>query len=378
MTKLKLSTIAHVSSAHRWSDNRVHLKEAASLASAGYSVKLIAVEHDVDVPNTGVQVCLLPTRSRLKRMTLGSMQAVWLAFRSKAGIIHLHDPELVWAVPILRRFARKVIYDAHENLPDQVRDKAYLNTPARKILVVVAKGLVKLGGRADAVVAATETIAQTFPSDRTAVVHNYPRIRSQDVQSKPLLERAFRVGYVGGMSEVRGALQMVDSFAHSAFPDHWRVDIAGDTAPPDLLISLQGREGWRRVDYRGLVGPEEARDMLNECRLGMVLFRRNAAHLDALPTKMFEYFASGVPVIASDFPLWRRIVEQYDCGTLVDETSAGAIASAVANYDRNPDLLLRHGKNALAASASLNWAHEEKALLDVYERLSGITGIDAT
>jgi len=49
-------------------------------------------------------------------------------------------------------------------------------------------------------------------------------------------------------------------------------------------------------------------------------------HVAAQPNKMFEYMAAGLPVIASDFPLWRQIVGGAKCGLLVDLLSAEEIA----------------------------------------------------
>jgi glycosyltransferase involved in cell wall biosynthesis len=102
--------------------------------------------------------------------------------------------------------------------------------------------------------------------------------------------------------------------------------------------------------------------------VGLVLFRDTEAHRDALPTKMFEYFAAGLPVIASDFPLWRDIIAGGECGQLVDQTDPDAVARAVARYAADPALLARHGANARRLAVSrLNWTREEAALAAAYK-----------
>jgi glycosyltransferase involved in cell wall biosynthesis len=317
----------------------VHLREAASLAGAGYPTSLVAVEHDVIVPDTGVALHLLRSRTRASRMILGTLLAVAVALRTRPKVVHLHDPELIWSIPLLRLLGRTVIYDAHEDLPAQILDKPYLSRGSRRLVYPFGRLLVWIAGRtSSAVVAATEKIADTFPRAKTVVVHNYPRLDVADGTADELASRETFVGYVGGISVERGAHQMVDACATAAWPHGWRLALAGSVVPASLREELGVRRGWQVVDFHGLVGPIEARRLLTTCRVGLLVLQRNAAHLDSLPTKMFEYFAAGIPVIASDFPLWRSIIEAHDCGLLVDETSPDAIAEAVARYDREPDL----------------------------------------
>ena len=117
--------------------------------------------------------------------------------------------------------------------------------------------------------------------------------------------------------------------------------------------------------------PGAARDLIAQAKVGLVLFQRSPSHIDALPTKMFEYMAAGVPVIASDFPLWREILTRFDCGLLVDETSPEAIATAVARYAEEPSLLERHSANARSAALSvLNWTAEGENLVELYDFLT--------
>src|SRR5690606_28316723 len=115
--------VVHVSSVHAWSDNRVHYRECVTLADAGYRVTLVAVSSTTEAPRTTVNLVELPRMKRMRRVVLGSPRAVAAGLRTKAPVVHLHDPELVWAIPLLRALGRKVIYDAHEDLPRQVAGK---------------------------------------------------------------------------------------------------------------------------------------------------------------------------------------------------------------------------------------------------------------
>ncbi|GAA1145600.1 hypothetical protein GCM10009606_25860 [Nocardioides aquiterrae] len=250
-------------------------------------------------------------------------------------------------------------------------DKHYLPSWARPLVAWFAKLLVFFAGRtSDAIIAATETIAESFPRTKVTIVHNYPRLRLTDSEIPGILDRPFEAVYVGGMSIARGAREMISMCSSSNFPTGWRLRVAGSTSPASLLDELSATPGWEKVDYIGQVSPSDARDMLQRGRVGLILFQRSRAHLDSLPTKMFEYLAAGIPIIASDFPRWRDIIERLDCGIVVDETDPDAVARAVATYNQDPILLQRHSANARAASAGvLNWNHEEPALLELYRSL---------
>jgi glycosyltransferase involved in cell wall biosynthesis len=362
--------VVHVSCAHPWSDNRVHLREAATLAAAGYRVTLVAVDRDVVVPETGVDVLRLPRRSRIARFTLGSLEAVAKAVRTGGDVFHLHDPELVWAIPILRAMGKTVIYDAHEDLPHEMADKHYIRPSLQPAFVALAHIILGFTRLSTHIVTATEKIAERYRPARVSVIHNYPRLREEDASVPPPSSRPKRIVYVGGLERVRGADPMVRALSQAGFPSDWTLDFAGEITPESLLGDLQSTPGWARVRNHGVLSPKEARDLIAQARVGLVLFQKSRAHVDALPTKMFEYMAAGVPVIASDFPLWRSIIESYDCGILVDETSPSQIAAAIAAYDNDSEMLDRHGRNARAAAvAHLNWRHEGEALVDLYDKL---------
>lgn len=359
----------HVSSVHSWTDNRIHYRECVSLANAGYKVALVAVQATTDAPTTNVEVNLLPRMRRPIRLVVGSMRAVGTALKTRARLFHLHDPELVWAVPFLRMLGKKVIYDAHEDLPNQVAGKAYIGPRLRPAAVAMSRLITRVARLSHHIVAATPTIAERFPAGRVSVVRNYPRLRDEELSPLPIEQRQDVAAYVGLIAETRGAEVMVGAAGDLRFPDGWRLTLAGPV-PDRLLDRLTATGGWGRTDYKGVVSPPQARDLLLSAKVGLVLLEDKPAHRDALPTKMFEYFAAGLPVIASNFPLWADIIERHECGLLVEPTSPVSVAAAVRRYADDPSLLSRHSANARnLALNELNWSVEEKTLVSVYRRL---------
>lgn len=362
MTRAGRPRVVHVSSAHPFTDNRIHYRECVSLADAGYDVSLIAVVSPIDAGATAVKVTTIPKRRRVARMLLSSAQAVGIALRSGADIVHLHDPELIPYIPLLRLARRFVVYDAHEDLPVQVLSKEYAAGWRGRVLSVAAKALVRISRLSNVTIAATEKIAERFTTDRTFLVHNYPPLREEE-SSTP--ERENIAIYIGGMSRLRGAVEVIEAAQSEQFPKGWTLHLAGSATPEiTALIESANRD---RVVFHGQLPPQEARDLLLRAKVGIVTFHDTPAHQDSLPTKMFEYFAGALPVIVSDFPLWRGIVGDAECGQLVDPSAADTIAAAVASYAADPQLREAHSANAREiAVTTLNWAPEAANLLRAY------------
>ena len=82
--------------------------------------------------------------------------------------------------------------------------------------------------------------------------------------------------------------------------------------------------------------------------------------------------AAGVPVVASDFPLWRRIVGEAGCGLLVDPLDPAAIAGAIRRLLSDPAEAEAMGRRGRAAILDrFAWHTEEAKLLALYSHLDG-------
>ena len=85
---------------------------------------------------------------------------------------------------------------------------------------------------------------------------------------------------------------------------------------------------------------------------------------------MFEYMAAGIPIIASNFPLWCEIIEGNDCGLCVNPLDPAAIARAIDDLVTNREKAKRMGENGRKAVVSrYNWPAEEKKLLAFYAEI---------
>ena len=93
-------------------------------------------------------------------------------------------------------------------------------------------------------------------------------------------------------------------------------------------------------------------------------------HIMSQPNKLFEYMSAGLPVVASDFPLWRSIIQEVGCGLLVDPTNPAAIAEAIRWLLERPAEAESMGLRGREAVRRIyNWENEQQKLVELYARL---------
>src|SRR5690625_1486031 len=103
---------------------------------------------------------------------------------------------------------------------------------------------------------------------------------------------------------------------------------------------------------------------------GIALFPPTEHYMKKELTKFFEYMNVGLPIICSDFPVWKEFVEKYECCIAVDPFNDEEIYEAIEQLRNNPSLAIQLGDNGKKdVAAELNWQMEEGKLLDWYEQL---------
>ena len=365
-----------MTSVHPPFDVRIFHKECRSLARAGYHVTLIA-PIDADQVVEVIRIRAFPKfRSRLRRFVAGAFFMYRMAKREQADVYHFHDPELIPTALLLRASGSVVVYDIHEDVPKTISYKAYIPKWLRNPVQLAVKVVEEFASRMmSGIIAATTPIADRFSAVRCkAVVHNYPLLREFAAPSDRS-ERATGnyIAYVGArVTHGRGATEMVQAMGLLPPTVDTRLKIAGAFDPPQLPERLSGLSGWERIEMLGMLGRAEVSEMLRGARAGLVLLHPEPNYLNAQPVKLFEYMGAGIPVIASDFPVWRNVIETAGCGLLVNPLDPEAIACAIEHLWTHPAEALEMGRRGRAAvEARYNWDREEEKLLQFYGGLTG-------
>jgi glycosyltransferase involved in cell wall biosynthesis len=357
---------------HRPDDTRIYRREIGSLVDAGLEVALIA-PHCEGFRSEGIRYATLgKPLGRAGRLFILGWRAYRQALEETADVVHLHDPELILLGLLLKLRGRRVVYDVHEDVPRQIMTKHWIPSGLRRPLAWVFDLLERWAGRRfDGVIAATESIACRFP--RATVVHNYPSPASFSPSEERDAGRARWLVYVGGVSRLRGVVQMVEALEHVQPTLDARLDLVGLPQPRSLYEELRHLPGFQRVHVRGWMPWEDAWQLaFREGAVGLLLYQPAPNHVASLPTKLFEYMAAGLPVIASHFPLWRGIVEGNECGFIVDPRDPEQIAAAIEYLLSHPEEARRMGENGRrAVSERYNWEREKHKLLELYEEVLG-------
>lgn len=361
-----MKKIAHLTSAHPRYDTRIFVKECRSLAEH-YDVSLVVADGLGDEVKDGV--CIVDVgkpAGRRDRMLGTTRKVLEKALALDAALYHLHDPELLPVGLRLKKAGKKVIFDAHEDLPLQVRNKTYLHPWVRRAAAFAVKRFeVYACRRFDAVVGATPFIRDKFLAIHpvTVDINNYPIIEELQ-NSVDFDKRENAVCYVGYITAVRGIREIVRAMEKTP---ECRLLLAGKFQETDVESEVRGYPAWKQVDFLGFLDREGIAEVLRRARAGLVTLHPAPNYLDALPVKMFEYMAAGIPVIASDFPFWRAIVEDAACGVCVDPLDPGAIAGAIRRMLEDSEASRIMGENGVqAVRDTYNWHAESQKLLALY------------
>ena len=314
--------IVHLTSAHPVMDIRIFHKECRSLARVGLDVIQIC-NHDLNDTIDGVRILGLgKNKGRVSRFTKGMIKTLVAALRCRGDLYHLHDPDILIVGIALRILGKRVIYDVHEDLPTKILLKMYLPKIARRPLSLIVRYLENIAaGLMSGLVTATPTLGLRFQkSNRNiAVVNNFPMLEEfEDAGTLCWEKRRPSVVYFGGISEARGVYEMIQAVNMLPTALGVKLELAGWFYVKSLFDRLKEQPQWSLVNWHSEVDRPGLRHLLRTVSAGLVVLHPEKSFLTSQPTKLFEYMAAGIPVIASDFPLWRSIVSTADCGILVD------------------------------------------------------------
>ena len=220
----------------------------------------------------------------------------------------------------------------------------------------------------DSIVTATPYIRDKFLkiNKNSIDVNNFP-ILGEFNSDVAWSKKSNEVCYVGGFSKVRGIKEIVKAIG---LTENIKLNLAGFFNAKDIEEEVRALKEWNNVNELGYLNRNGVAELYKKSKAGLVTLHPIVNYLDALPVKMFEYMAAGIPVICSNIKLWEDIIKEEDCGVCVDPFDSNAIALAIEAIIANPERSEQMGKNGRrAALEKYNWSKEEEKLVKLYKNI---------
>lgn len=392
--------VVHLTSHHNILDNRIFYRECCTLVAAGYDVLLVA-QHECDEVRDGVRILAVPHyRNRLERVTLTSFRVVRRAWRERPSIIHFHDPELIpWGM-LLRLMGYKVIYDVHEDFTQAAEVRPWVPSRFRSLVARFSDLTAWLACKTMAIVIAERYYESRFPG--ATKVLNYPHLERsvalQAIERRPETRpQRIRLLYVGNITWSRGA------FIHAELAKRLpgcdilmcggcNADVAAEIKrrSGDATLGIVAHDGTIAWEQRSKSPPETVSTLMldgvgfyvphermieafgQEWTAGIAIFPYTEHYYQKELTKFFEYMAASLPVVLSNFPNWRALVEEPHAGRCIDPADWDAIIAAITWLHDHPEEAVTMGLNGRrAVQERFNWKSQADNLLQLYTRLIG-------
>lgn len=361
--------VCHISTVHPIYDIRIFEKECQVLNRAGYEVFLI-VHSQSNEEIRGVKIIALPiAKNRLARALKNGVWAFYHAKKIRAAVYHFHDPELIFWGYFFSLMKKKVIYDVHENVPLTILNKEWIPGVLRSFFYSTFEKLEnRCARKMSLLVTATPTIRDRFLNlgCKAVDINNFPIVDEfRDVNFDwNRKERA--VCFIGAMDRYRGIVEMTRAIGKT----DGKLFLAGTFSPASHRNMVTNLDGWKQVEEMGQLDRSGVAKVLGRSMAGLVLLHPRRNYLDSLPIKMFEYMSAKIPVIASNFPLWQKLIQEEQCGLCCDPLKPGEIAQAIHWIFDHPEEARKMGERGRRAVVEkYNWESEAKKLLVLYNEL---------
>ena len=389
MNDTQKESVVHIGRYHRKDDIRIFCKECSSLIKDGYRLSYITSDVNGDsrgYEENGIQVSFYQDKDLSLGIRRDILKCIYLRkkwidsivdciLELEPDILHIHEYEILFVVKSLlkRKNDIKIVYDIHEDTPRQLSD--WYRRNGRKFLAFLSEKIIerkenRFIRKADLVITATDYIHDLVikQNKNVFVIKNFPKADDICCSNDDLKERTRTYCYSGGISEDRGITLLIKNSDNIK----GRFILAGNMAEnyrKELEKKYQDKFE-RNVDYRGYLSRQQVNELYSSSVVGLCTLQYQPNYINALPIKLFEYMAAGIPVVASDFPLWKQIVEEAECGILVNPYDEEEIVKAVNRLLFDRELAKKLGDNGRHAVQEMySWEHEESILLEAYRSI---------
>ncbi|MFD2932518.1 glycosyltransferase [Spirosoma flavum] len=368
---MKKVRVLHVSTAHQPQDPRVVFKQCQTLTES-YEV-FCALPHADPAVAPDIHFIRLPYYRRVIWRILITcpfilFRCLWL----RPQLIHVYVPEFIPFAYVFRLFGAQIIYEVQENLYKKMHLKA---VNKGYLLEQAFHWFDQLARRHFYLIFTEHGYLDTYThlAKPHEVIYNYPLLTFLEPFRAPYQPSKEQPSffYIGWLSFERAFDTLIDSLAILK------------TTYAQFVVHLFGRRTFTEVNLEKLPNFACVRDNLRfygykdqriafsyagGATAGIALLKPIGDYPDSYTTKLFEYMALGLPVITSDFPLYRDVVERHTCGFCVSPYDPVQVADALLYLIEHPDEARVMGQlGRKAVELFYNWSSEATKLLSFYK-----------
>lgn len=354
-------------------------REARTLRQAGHCVSIVASSFDpasVQGWEAFDLYLISVDRSRSLRLAYPAFwrQARQLLLSVRADAYHAHDLDALWpAAQAAQRRDVPLIYDSHEFWTEQ---SSLVRRPLiRAFWAALERRLIRQVWRTIAVSGSiARALQERYHLDQVAVVRNLPLYQPPVSSDCIRAELGIDPGrpillYQGGFLTENGLAEQIEAIA--GLEEEFAFVLIGD-GPAEVALKAQvQRTGLeQKVYFIPRVPFGQLHTYTCAADLGLCLIKgAGKSFYYSMPNKLFEYLMAGLPVLASDFPEMRAVVEDSAAGEVVDPQDMAGIRDRLRALLKDEARRKTYSQAALAAARRYNWEQEAPKLVALYAAL---------
>ncbi len=372
----KKKSICHISSVHFALDTRIYYKMCRSLSNT-YNVTLIAIHHSKEQIGEVKIIPFYRYKSRKWRIAIGWLHMFIKCLRANASLYHMHDPELIPCGLLLRLIGKKVIWDIHENIAEDLFDKPWIRNQQR--IYKIFCFFEKLACRYFYIILAEKSYEHRYKqlSKNNQTILNYCDIDFfMPFRLPPNKPFTYNLFYIGIILPSRGVLEIIEALHQlktEGLTYHFHcVGELYSSLDKTIRALPYYKEIQNQIHFYGRKPLEEGYGMAAQMDIGMCIIHEMKNSVDSYPTKLFEYMTIGLPIISSNFPLYKTVVEENNAGLTVIPKEPKQIVEAIKSISIEVQNNRHKYYNMYQiVSEKYNWQSENEKLLAFYGQLLG-------
>lgn len=379
--KVKETSIVFLTSGHSPFSSRLFYKELRSLKKINNNLLIIAPYNKKEEIKEDIRIIgIKKYKSRYKRWS--TLSALYKkASEIHPDIIHCHEPDSLLVSYLLKKKLAniKVIYDCHEFHPYSFPENyPYLIRNLAKKIIEKFENF--LSSRVDSIITVNQRLANKFRKYNESVIElpNYPPLDTvaENRERRELFSSPeIRLVYAGGLSKDRGIFRMLKVIREIKKNYPIKLMLIGKfdsiAQKKRFFSDVDKYQLNNNINYIGYLSHKQTILNLMKADIGLFLASGKDRYKWSEPIKYFEYSAVGLPVIMSDFPATRALVEKNKNGILVPGDSVEDAAKSVTFLIENKKEAKRMGENGRKAfREKYNWELIEPRLFNLYNKLS--------